>query len=274
MKVAIQGFEGSFHHIAAENYFGSQIEILSCTTFRTSVDALIDGHADAAVMAIENSIAGSILPNYNILQNSAIRVIGEEYLAIQQNLLVLPGTRLEDITEVQSHPMAFLQCTDYLDNHPEWRLVETNDTARSALTVAQCGQKHIAAIAGELPARLYGLEVLTPSINTIRNNYTRFMILVRTEDAELSPENINKASLFFEVDHTQGSLGKVLKAMELYDMNMTKLQSYPIPSDPWKYLFHLDMEFEDIDQYRAALALMSHHSQKLRVYGEYQKGKQ
>lgn len=269
MKIAIQGIKGCFHHIAANKYFdGETIEIVECPTFRATASGLIDNKADVALMAIENSIAGSILPNYNILQNEGLKVVGEVSLQIRQNLLVLPGVRLEEITEVQSHPMALQQCVDYLDNF-DWRQVSTQDTAYSAQQVALRGQRNVAAIAGELPARLWGLEILAPEINTIKNNYTRFLILVRAGDDRYDQSRINKASMYFKVSHQRGSLNKVLKSMELYEMNMTKLQSYPIPSDPWSYIFHLDMEFDSEEQYRAAIALMSYHSEEFSVYGEY-----
>lgn len=274
MKVAIQGIAGCFHHIAANDYFkGANIEIVECPTFKATAVKLINHEADVAIMAIENSIAGSILPNYDILQNSALKVVGEVNLKIKHNLLVLPETSIEDIQDVQSHPMALLQCGDFLDSYPNWRQVSTQDTAYSARQIAQNQMKHTAAIAGDLPAQLWGLKVIAAEINTIKNNYTRFVVLVRHDDTRLdsSEHEINKSSLYFKVSHKQGSLNKVLKSMELYEMNMSKLQSYPIPTDPFRYIFHLDMEFDNLEQYRAAIALMSHHSEELSVYGEYRK---
>lgn len=273
LKVAIQGYEGCFHHIAAEGFFGDHIRIVPCATFRAVAHALEQGEADAALMAIENSIAGSILPNYGLLQDRRLRVVGEVYLQIKQNLLVLPDVELADIREVWSHPMALLQCADYLDDKG-WRLVETEDTALSAAQVARDGLRHVAAIAGELPARLFGLKVIAPEINTIQNNHTRFMVLRRSADCK-EDENrdaINKASMFFRVGHHKGSLVSVLNTMERYNINMTKLQSYPVPSDPFHYLFHLDMEFQDVWEYREAVMHMSSVSDSLTVYGEYTKG--
>lgn len=273
MKVAIQGYEGCFHHIAAEGVFGTGIRIVPCATFRGVVKALEEGTADAAMMAIENSIAGSILPNYGLLQNRRLRVVGEIYLQIKQNLLALPGVGFDDIREVWSHPMALLQCADFLDEKG-WRLVETEDTALSAAQVARGGNRHAAAIAGELPARLFGLEILAPEINTISNNHTRFMVLRRSEDCpeDENRDRINKASMYFKVGHHKGSLVGVLGTMERYNINMTKLQSYPVPSDPFHYLFHLDMEFQDVWEYREAVMHMSSVSEGLTVYGEYTKG--
>lgn len=273
MKVAIQGYEGCFHHIAAEGFFGDGIGIVSCATFRGVVKALEEGMADAALMAIENSIAGSILPNYGLLQDRWLRVVGEVYLRIKQNLLVLPDAELDEIREVWSHPMALLQCADYLDDKG-WRLVETEDTALSAAQIAKDGVRHAAAIAGELPARLFGLKVIAPEINTIKSNHTRFMVLRRSEDCreDENRESINKASMFFRVGHRKGALANVLNTMERYNINMTKLQSYPVPSDPFHYLFHLDMEFQDVWEYREAVMHMSAVSEGLTVYGEYTKG--
>lgn len=273
LTVAIQGYEGCFHHIAAEGFFGEGIRIVPCATFRGVVRALEDGSADAALMAIENSIAGSILPNYGLLQDRRLRVVGEVYLRIRQNLLVLPDVELDEVREVWSHPMALLQCADYLDDKG-WRLVETEDTALSAARIAQDGVRHAAAIAGELPARLFGLKVIAPEINTIRNNHTRFMVLRRSEDCreDENRNTINKASMFFRVGHRKGALVSVLNTMERYNINMTKLQSYPVPSDPFHYLFHLDMEFQDVWEYREAVMHMSSVSDGLTVYGEYTRG--
>lgn len=273
LTVAIQGYEGCFHHIAAEGFFGDGIGIIPCATFRGVVKALEEGSADAALMAIENSIAGSILPNYGLLQNQRLRAVGEVYLRIQQNLLVLPDVELEEVREVWSHPMALLQCADYLDNKG-WRLVETEDTALSAAQIAREGIRHAAAIAGELPARLFGLKIIAPQINTIKNNHTRFMVLRRSEECEpdRNRDRINKASMYFRVGHHKGSLVSVLNTMERYNINMTKLQSYPVPSDPFHYLFHLDMEFQDVWEYREAVMHMSSVSDGLTVYGEYTKG--
>lgn len=274
MRVAIQGYEGCFHHIAAEGYFGEAIRIVPCATFRGVVKALEEGSADRALMAIENSIAGSILPNYGLLQDRRLRVVGEIYLQIRQNLLVLPEVELDDVREVWSHPMALLQCADYLDDKG-WRLVETEDTALSAAQIARDGVRYAAAIAGELPARLFGLKVIVPEINTIRNNHTRFMVLRRSEECpeDENRDTINKASMYFQVGHRKGTLASVLNTMERYDINMTKLQSYPIPSDPFHYLFHLDMEFRDVWEYREAVMHMSAVSDGLTVYGEYTRGR-
>jgi len=269
-KVAIQGFEGCFHQIAAQQTLGSNIEIVPCATFRKVAQCIEDGTADIGIMAIENSIAGSILQNYSILQNSSLKIIGETYLLIQQHLMANKGVRIEDIEEVQSHPIALLQCVDYLDQY-EWKLVETEDTALSARKVAETGSQNVAAVAGELAAELFGLEILEREINTIKNNHTRFLILA-PKNSNVVAHNANKASLFIKTDHAHGSLFKVLQAMENSDINMSKLQSYPIPSEPWHYMFHIDLEFGNVEVFVHTLEAMRNAAAELYVYGVYQKG--
>ncbi|MBQ5894746.1 MAG: chorismate mutase, partial [Rikenellaceae bacterium] len=177
-KIAIQGYDGCFHQIVAYEYFGRDVQTLPCDTFRQVAQMVRSGEADYGVMAIENSIAGSIIANYSILQDANLQVAGEYYLPIEQNLMVLPDVELEDITEVESHPMALLQCTEYLDTRP-WRLIESEDTALSARHVAEKGLRHTAAVASRLAAEMFGLKIIAPAINTVKNNYTRFMILKR-----------------------------------------------------------------------------------------------
>lgn len=267
-RIAIQGYEGCFHQIVALNYFGRDIETLPCATFREVARKVECREADYGVMAIENSIAGSIIANYSILQNSNLQVAGEYYLPIKQNLMVLPDVEPEQIREVWSHPMAFLQCVDYLDAHPGWRLVETEDTALSARLIAERGLHGVAAIASELAAELFGMKIVAPEINTIKSNYTRFMVLKRY-DHHMDPE-ADKASLYFKTDHERGSLRRALEVME--DVNMSKLQSYPIPSEPWHYLFHVDMEFGCLDDYIRTLDRLHSVTEEVHVYGVYRNG--
>src|SRR6202000_2541754 len=199
-RIAIQGYEGSFHQEAAEQFFDKDVKVITCGTFREVVRvASSRAEREGGVMAIENSIAGSILPNYNLLQKSDLQVVGEIYLQIGQNLLVNPGVRLEEIREVHSHHMALLQCIDFLEKHPGWKLVETEDTALSAKHLHQHRSKHTAAIASGLAADLFGLDILAPSIQTMKNNYTRFLILQR-EEAAMVVSNPNKASVNFHTD--------------------------------------------------------------------------
>ena len=268
-KVAIQGYEGSFHQIAARNYLGDDIEVAACDTFREVAQKVEDGEVEYGVMAIENSIAGSILPNLALLQNSNLQVIGETYLHIKQNLMVLPGVELKDIEEVHSHPMALLQCADYLDSR-KWKLIETEDTALSARRIAENKIRNAAAIAGELAADIYGLEIVAPDIHTIRNNYTRFQIIHKTHVN--IHDDANKASLYFKTDHRHGSLMKVLREMEDSTINMTKLQSSPIPREPWHYMFHVDMEFDTLYDYNRVIERMKRITEELHVYGVYKGG--
>lgn len=269
LKISIQGYEGSFHHIVAQNYFGSAIQIVPCATFREVARTVEAGECDYGVMAVENSIAGSILPNLGILYHSNIQVVGEYYLHIRQNLMVLPGVRLEEIEEVHSHPMALLQCVDFLDSKP-WKLVETEDTALSAKNIAKKGIRNAAAIAGELAAELFGMEMIAPDIHTIKNNTTRFLII--RPDNDPIPQDANKVSLCFKTDHQHGSLMRVMLEMGLSTMNMTKLQSSPIPDEPWHYMFHVDMEFDKMDEYLAVIENMKRVTQEVHVYGVYKRG--
>ena len=271
-KVSIQGYEGSFHQEAARHFFGKGVEVLPCATFREVIK--IAGNkkeSDGGVMAIENSIAGSILPNYNLLQKSNLRVAGEIYLHIKQNLMVNPGVKLEDIREVHSHPMALQQCLVYLDKY-DWKLVETEDTALSAKNIHKNKSKHIAAIASKLASELYGLHMIAPAIQTMKNNYTRFLILQR-EDVVKKIDDADKASVNFHTDHSRGSLAKVLTAIADGGINLTKLQSFPIPEKEWQYSFHADMEFDSLDQFNKVVSLIKPITAEMKIYGVYKKGK-
>ncbi|HEY5462587.1 MAG TPA: prephenate dehydratase [Hanamia sp.] len=271
-KIAIQGFEGSFHQAAARRFFGNDVEVICCSTFRDVVKIADDtNRSDGGLMAIENSIAGSILPNYNLLQKSNLKIIGEIYLQIDQNLLVNPGVSLEDIREVHSHPMALLQCMDFLEKH-NWKLIETEDTALSAQHIHQHKSKHIAAIAGELAAELFQLDMIAPNIHTQKNNYTRFWALQNSELAE-EIDNANKASIIFETDHSKGSLAKVLTKISEGGVNLSKLQSMPIPGSDWKYAFHADCEFTNLEHLNNVLKNMKPFTADIKVYGIYKNGK-
>lgn len=271
-KICIQGFEGSFHQAAAQSFYGKDVAILPCSTFKDLVQLAGDKReSDGGVMAIENSIAGSILPNYNLLLKSKLRIYGEVYLQIHQNLLVNPGVRLDDIHEVHSHPMALQQCLGFLDQY-NWKLVETEDTALSARYVHQYKSKHIAAIASRLAADLYGLEVLAPNIQSEKNNYTRFLVVGR-EDSMEPVADADKASVNFHTDHTRGSLAKVLTKIAEGGINLSKLQSSPIPGTEWKYSFHADMEFEHPKQFHKVIGDIKPITEQVRIFGIYKKGK-
>lgn len=271
-KVSIQGYEGSFHQVAAQQYFGKDVEVIPCATFREVVK--IAGNkkeSDGGLMAIENSIAGSILPNYSLLQKSNLRIVGEVYLPIKQQLLVNPGVQLEDIREVHSHHMAIQQCLEYLDKY-DWKLVETEDTALSAKKLHQHKSKHIAAIASKLAADLFELDVIAPNIHTMKSNYTRFLVIQREDIAEVVAD-ANKASVNFNTDHSRGSLARVLTRIAEGGINLSKLQSFPIPGSDWQYSFHADMEFDTLQQFEEVISEIKPITTELKVYGVYKKGK-
>ena len=271
-KVSIQGYEGSFHQQAARQFFGKQVEVIPCATFREVVKiAANKKESDGGVMAIENSIAGSILANYNLLQKSNLKVIGEIYLHISQNLMVNPGVTLKDIREVHSHPMAIQQCLEYLDRF-DWKLVETEDTALSAKHIHQHHSKHIAAIASSLAAELFGLHLIAPNIQTMKKNYTRFLIIQR-EEAAGKVVDADKASVNFHTDHSRVTLAKVLTRISDGGINLSKLQSFPIPGSDWEYSFHADMEFESIEQFDQVIESIRPITAGLKIYGVYKKGK-
>lgn len=271
MIVAIQGFEGSFHHIVANHYFGDDIELKCCKTFRQLGASLSEGEVDVAVMAIENSIAGSILANYKIVQNRDLKVVGEYYLSITQNLMALPNTTLEQITQVRSHPIALLQCMDYLEGK-DWELVESEDTALSARHISEGCLEGVAAVAGDLAAELYGLEIIAPQINTIQNNQTHFLILARSDDNRFNSKDVDKASLYMKIDHTQGALLEALQIIGRHDINMSLLQSCPVPEDPFSYMFHLNLEFTSINDLDRAMIELEAISERIHIYGVYKRG--
>lgn len=271
-KVSIQGFEGSFHQVAAQQFYGKDTEVICCATFKEVVKLAADKkQSDGGIMAIENSIAGSILPNYNLLLKSNLKIVGEVYLQIKQNLLVNPGVSLDDIREVHSHPMAIQQCFGFLDKY-NWKLVETEDTALSAKHVHQHKSKHIAAIASKLAADLYNLEIIAPNIHTLKSNYTRFLVLQR-QDIVNEIAGADKASINFFTDHSKGSLAKVLTKIADEGINLSKLQSMPIPGSDFKYSFHADMEFDTVEQFKKVIKKIEALTDGLSVLGIYKNGK-
>ena len=271
--VSIQGYEGSFHQMAARQYFGNEVAILPCATFRELIKLAADPtKTNGGVMAIENSIAGSILPNYNLLLHSDLIIVGEVYLHISQNLLVNKGITLADIREVHSHPMALLQCIDFLEQY-NWKLVESEDTALSAKHIHQHRSRHMAAIAGKLAAELYNLDVLTPDIQTQKDNYTRFLIL-KHQDENKADVKADKASVTFCTDHSRGSLAKVLAVIAANMINLSKLQSMPIPDSAWKYMFYADMEFDTIAQLETVIEELRGITESMKILGIYENGNQ
>ncbi len=269
--VAIQGFKGSFHEVAARQYFGAVPALNFCATFGEVVAQVADGRADAALMAMENSLAGSILPNYLLLERNDLTITGEVYLPIHQHLLVLSGTTLADVRAVHSHPMALRQCGDFLSQHPAWQLVETEDTGLSAQRLAEIPTPGVAVIAGAQAADAFGLHILAPAINDDPSNYTRFLVLERAAEAQPVAQP-DKASLYFYTSHAPGMLAKVLTLVASHGLNLSKLQSCPRPSQPWHYGFHADVEFDAPAQLNVLLSELPAVTEELRVLGAYERG--
>lgn len=270
--VAIQGIKGSFHHIVSLQYFEKPVETIECMTFDRVVDSLITGESDAAIMALENSIAGSILPNYALIDNNNLHIVGEHYLDIQHHLMALPGQTIEDINEVYSHPMALLQCKEFFKNYPHIKLVEDKDTAEVAERIEKQQLKNIGAIASDMAAEIFKLDILARSIQTIKHNETRFAIVKRT-NSEVPENEINKVSLKFEADHKRGSLATLLNVMSDCKLNLTKIQSMPIIEKPWKYAFFVDVTFEGYADFKKAKSIMEIMAYNFKILGEYKNAK-
>ncbi|WP_035653388.1 prephenate dehydratase [Flavobacterium sp. ASV13] len=271
-KIAIQGIKGSFHHQVVKEYFSENVDIDECLSFEELIDSLIAGKSDQAVMAIENSIAGPIIPNYALIDKNNLHIIGEHYLNIQQNLMALKGQKIEDIKEVHSHPMALLQCMDFLKQYPNIKLVEDKDTAETARRIQEKQLTGIAAIASETAAEMYNLDIIASSIQTIKNNMTRFVI-IKKQNSFLPESEINRASVKFELDHKRGSLAAVLNVMSDCKLNLTKIQSLPKIETPWKYSFFVDVTFEKYEDFAKAKALLNIMAEYFKVLGEYKNTK-
>lgn len=268
LRIAIQGIKGSNHYQVAREYYGDDIELVECLSFDSLVDQLLQKGADIGIMAIENSIAGSIIPNYALVYHNKLHIIGEYYLNIHHNLMVLNGQQMGDIAEVHSHPMALLQCKEFFRDYPHIKLVEDVDTAETARRIQERQLTDIAAIAPKIAAELYNLQVIAPEIQTIKNNATRF-IIIKTKNKELPRQEINKASVRFITDHKRGSLATVLNVMSDCNLNLTKIQSLPIIDVPWKYAFFVDVTFEEFSHFEKAKSLLQIMLEEFQVLGEY-----
>ena len=271
-KIAIQGIEGSNHHIVANKYYKENITLNKCLSFDILADSLLSNTSDEAVMAIENTIAGSIIPNYALIDKYNLHITGEYYLPIHHHLMCLPNQSIKDIKEVCSHPMALLQCKDFFKKHPLIKLVEDVDTSAVARTIAEQKITGVAAIAPKMAAEIFNLEVIEDEIQTIKNNETRFVIL-QTQQPKNNINNINKASLKFELDHKRGSLATVLNVMSDCKLNLTKIQSLPKIETPWKYAFFVDVTFEAYEDYAKAKAILQIMANDLKILGEYKNGR-
>lgn len=266
--VAIQGIKGSFHHIAAQQYFGNTVALIECLSFDSVVNQLINKDVHAVVMALENSIAGSIIPNYALIDNNNLHIVGERYLDIQHHLMAMSGQQIQDIQEVYSHPMALLQCKAFFKKHPHIKLIEDKDTAEVAQRIQKQQLKGVAAIASQLAADLFELEILAESIQTIKHNETRFVIVQR-EKPDFTEAEMDKASLKFELDHKRGSLAAILNVMSDCQLNLTKIQSLPKIETPWKYAFFVDVTFDTYSNFKKALSILEIMAEDFKILGQY-----
>lgn len=270
-KVAIQGGLGAYHDIAARNYFGEEVEIVPCLTFKEIfLKAQKDEHL-IGIMAIENTIAGGLLLNHDLLKLNDMKIAGEHKLRISHTLSALPGQRLQDIREIVSHPMALMQCSDFIESLPQVKVVEHEDTALAAREIMEGNTPGIAAICSKLAAEVYHLEVIREGIETNKRNFTRFLVLAHEEMVgEIrKSSDIDKASLVFVLPHSEGSLSRVLSVLSFYDINLTRIQSLPIIGREWEYQFYIDLTFSNFERYRQSIKAILPLVGNLKVLGEY-----
>ena len=281
-KKAIQGTKGSYHDIAAHRYFdGEEIELICCASFEEVFAAIQKDNLVIGMLAIENTIAGSLLYNNELLRQSGTQIIGEYKLRISHSFVCLPEESWEDITEVNSHPIALMQCREFLQQHPQIKVVEAEDTALSAETIKREGLKGRAAICSQVAAEQYGMKILQEGIETNKHNFTRFLVVadpwqvdeLRREQQKEATANINKASIVFTLPHTEGSLSQVLSILSFYTVNLTKIQSLPIIGREWEYQFYVDVAFGDYLRYKQAITAITPLTKELKTLGEYAEGK-
>ena len=270
-NIGIQGVKGSFHHIVANSYFGEEISLTEFLSFEEMISTLCKDQIDYAVMAIENSTAGSIIPNYALIDEYDVNIVGEYYLQIIHNLMAIKGQSINDIKEVQSHPMALLQCRDFFKKNPNITLVEEKDTAQIAKKIAKNKILGLGAIASKLASKIYELNIINDNIQTIKKNQTRFVILQNNNT--IKNDNINKASLKFELDHKRGSLATILNVLSDCKLNLTKIQSMPKIQTPWRYSFFVDVTFDKLEYYLKAKSIIEIMAKEFKVLGEYKNSK-
>ncbi|MFR9165985.1 MAG: prephenate dehydratase [Dysgonomonas sp.] len=276
-KVAIQGGLGAYHGIAAENFFaGEEVEIIPCATFRDIFTTIKKDTGVIGIMAMENTIAGSLLGNYDLLKNNKFPVLGEYKQRISHCLAALPGQTIHHIHEVQSHPIALMQCTEFLDKLPSVKIVEHEDTALAARDISEQHLENHAAICSRRAAEIYGLEILAEGIETNKHNFTRFLLFAHPwiVDELQKDEVLNKASIVFTTPHTEGSLSHVLSVFSFYNINLTKIQSLPIIGREWEYQFYVDLKYADHERYRQSLHAIRPLTNELEILGEYADGRQ
>ena len=272
-RIAIQGDIGSFHDIAAHQYFGNQqIQLICCSTFEQVFENIRRDPTAIGMLAIENTIAGSLLHNYELLRDSETTIVGEHKLRITHSLCCLPDDDWNTINEVHSHPVALMQCRGFLANHPDMKAVEAHDTAGAAKYIAQHQCRGWAAICNTAAAKIYGMKVLQEGIEDNKHNFTRFLVTSHVNKADfLRPiDRVNKASLVFALPHEEGSLSKVLSILSFYKMNLTKIQSLPIIGHEWEYMFYVDVTFDNLTRYRQSIDAIMPLTKELKVLGEYQ----
>ena len=270
--IAIQGAEGSNHHKVARDFYGTLIALKECMSFDALVDSLLDASAKFGVMALENTIAGSIIPNYALIDSNNLHIIGEEYLNIHHHLMCLKGQKIENIKEVWSHPMALLQCKEFFKKYPHIKLVEDVDTADVAKRISNENLVGIGAIAPKIASEIFDLEIIEDEIQTIKENATRFVI-VQTDAPNNKNEEINKASLKFQLNHKRGSLAAILNVLSDCKMSLTKIQSLPVIETPWKYSFFVDVTFENYKEYEKAKVILEIMAEEFKVLGTYKNGR-
>ena len=270
--IAIQGAEGSNHHKVARDFYGTSIALKECMSFDALVDSLLDASANVGVMALENTIAGSIIPNYALIDSNNLHIIGEEYLNIHHHLMCLKGQKIENIKEVWSHPMALLQCKEFFKKYPHIKLVEDVDTADVAKRISNENLVGIGAIAPKIASEIFDLEIIEDEIQTIKENATRFVI-VQTDAPNNKNKEINKASLKFQLNHKRGSLAAILNVLSDCKMSLTKIQSLPVIETPWKYSFFVDVTFENYKEYEKAKVILEIMAEEFKVLGTYKNGR-
>lgn len=275
-KVAIQGVSGSYHDIASHQFFkGEEIELICCSTFEEVFRQMKADSNVIGMIAIENTIAGSLLHNYELLRESGATIIGEHKLRISHSIMCLRGEDWSTLTEINSHPVALAQCREFLQQHPQLKVVETEDTAASARDIKEKGLKGHAAICSKYAAELYGMKILQEGIETNKHNFTRFLVICDPWMADELQDHTrkNKANIVFSLPHSEGSLSQVLSIFSFYKINLTKIQSLPIIGREWEYLFYVDVMFNDYLRYKQAIGAVSPLTKELKILGEYEEGK-
>lgn len=272
-KIAIQGLLGSFHDIAAHQYFKTeQIELICCSTFEQVFENIHRDKTVIGLMAIENTIAGSLLHNYELLRDSGTSVVGEHKLHISHCICCLPEDDWSTITEVHSHPVALMQCRKYLSNVPQIKAVEAEDTAGSAQYIKENGCRGWAAICNREAAKMHGMKILDDNIEDNKHNFTRFLVVCQPEiaDTQRPIEKTDKSSLVFSLPHEEGSLSQVLSILSFYKINMTKIQSLPIIGREWEYMFYIDVTYDSLTRYRQSIDAIKPLTRELKILGEYE----